>query len=119
MNSMNTNPNMQSSTGLDQNIAGLLCYLIGPITAIIFLILEKSNRFVKFHAMQSLITFGGLFVINIVLNIIPFLGAIISFILTPIAIILWILLMVFAYQGKWFKLPVIGEMAEKQIHNFR
>ena len=51
----------RSSTGLDENVAGFLCYLFGFVTGIVFLVVEKESRFVKFHAMQSTITFLGLF----------------------------------------------------------
>jgi len=64
----------QSSTGLDENVAGLLCYLLGFITGILFLVVEKKSRFVKFHAMQSTITFLSLFVISVVLGWIPIIG---------------------------------------------
>jgi len=64
----------QSSTGLDENVAGLLCYFLGFITGIVFLVVEKKSRFVKFHAMQSTITFLSLFVISVVLGWIPIIG---------------------------------------------
>lgn len=105
----------KTSSGLDENFAGLLCYLFGFITGIIFLLVEKDNRFVRFHALQSIFTFAALFVVNMVINVIPLLGLLISILLVPISLILWIVLMVKAYQGKWFKLPIIGELAEKQL----
>lgn len=103
------------TSGLDQNVAGLLCYLGGFITGIIFLIIEKENRFVRFHAMQSIFTFAAIFVISMVINVIPLLGLLVSILLAPLSMILWIVLMVKAYQGKWFKLPFVGELAEKQL----
>lgn len=106
----------KSSTGLDQNVAGLLCYLAGFITGIIFFILEKENRFVRFHAMQSIFISVALFVLNIGLSFIPILGLILSLLINPVAFILWIVLMVKAYQGKWFKLPIVGNMAEQQLN---
>jgi uncharacterized membrane protein len=110
-----TEPNTsKTSTGLQQNIAGLLCYVVGWITGIIFLILEKDNKFVKFHAVQSIIVFGAFSVVDIVLGWIPVLGAIVSWVLGIGAFILWILLMVKASQGQMFKLPIAGDIAEKQ-----
>ncbi len=109
----------QTSTGLDQNIAGLLTYLAGFITGIIFIILEKENRFVRFHALQSIFISVALFALNIVLSFIPILGWILSLLISPLAVVLWIVLMVKAYQGKWFKLPVIGNMAEKQLDSMK
>jgi uncharacterized membrane protein len=61
----------RSSTGLDENVAGFLCYLFGFITGIVFLVVEKESRFVKFHAMQSTITFLGLFIISMIIGWIP------------------------------------------------
>ncbi|WP_217587114.1 DUF4870 domain-containing protein [Lentibacillus saliphilus] len=105
----------KSSTGMEENVAGLLCYLAGIITGIIFLVIEKENRFVRFHAMQSSITFGALFVLSIVLSFIPIIGWLIGLLITPLGFILWIVLMIKAYQGKWFKLPIVGNMSEKQL----
>jgi uncharacterized membrane protein len=103
-----------SSTGLDPNLAGLLCYLLGLITGIVFLIIEKENRFVRFHAYQSLAVFGALFVLSLIAGFIPLIGKPISFLLAPVGLILWILLMVKAYQGERYKLPVAGDWAEEQ-----
>lgn len=102
-------------TGLEPNVAGLLCYLFGWISGLIFFLIEKDD-FVRFHAMQSIITFGAITVLSIIFGIlflVPFVGAILGAILWIGTIILWILLMVKAYQGERFKLPVIGDLAEK------
>ncbi len=105
----------KTSTGIQPNVAGLLCYLVGFITGIIFFLIEKENKFVRFHAMQSIITFGGLFVLGIVAGIIPVLGLMIGSLIWVVDIILWILLMIKAYQGEQFKLPFVGDIAEKQL----
>lgn len=102
-------------TGLPQNVAGALCYLVGPVTGIIFLVLEKENAFIRFHAMQSVIVFGGLFVVNVVLGFVPILGWLTGTILGLIGLVLWVVLMFKAYQGEKYKLPYIGEIAEKQL----
>jgi len=106
---------IKTSSGMDQNVAGLLCYVAGWITGLIFFLIEKENRFVRFHAMQSIITFGGLTVLSIALGMIPFINLVLLPILAILQLILWIVLMVKAYQGQLFKLPVIGDMAEKNI----
>ncbi len=106
---------IKTSTGMDQNVAGMLCYLVGWITGLIFFLIEKDNKFVRFHAMQSIITFGGLTMLFMVLGFIPFLGWILFPILGIVQLVLWILLMLKAYQGEMFKLPVIGDLAEKNI----
>ena len=103
----------KTSMGLEQNIAGLLSYVLGWITGLVFFLLEKENKFVRFHAMQSIIVFGGLTVISIVIGVIPLLGWLVSSLLSILALVLWILLMIKAYQNVWFKLPLVGDLAEK------
>ncbi len=102
----------KTSTGINPTVAGLLSYLLGFVTGIIFLVM---NRFVRFHAMQSILSFGFLFVINIVLHFIPFIGWALVPILGIVSLIVWILLMVKAYKGEYYKLPVVGDMAEQKI----
>ncbi|MGH0031415.1 MAG: DUF4870 domain-containing protein, partial [Myxococcota bacterium] len=63
-----------SSTGLDPKVAGALCYLLGILTAVVFLVLEKQDRDVRFHAYQSLATFGGLLVLSVAAGIVPLVG---------------------------------------------
>ena len=106
---------IKTSTGMNQNIAGMLCYLAGWITGLIFFLIEKENTFVRFHAMQSMITFGGLTVLFMVLRFIHIIGWMLFPVLGLAQVVLWILLMVKAYQGDRFKLPVIGDLAEKNI----
>ncbi|RXZ83894.1 hypothetical protein EBB07_05580 [Paenibacillaceae bacterium] len=115
---MNEPPLSKSSTGLDPKIAGLLCYLGIFVTGIIFLVMEKESRFVKLHALQSTIVFGAIFVINMILSAIPFIGWVASFILTPLSFILWVVMMLMALQGRWFKLPYVGDIAEQQVDKF-
>jgi uncharacterized membrane protein len=108
-----------STTSLEPNVAGLLCYLVGWITGLVFILIEKENKFVRFHAMQSIVTFGALTVISIVLSILQLIPTvdILFWILQIIAgilgFVLWIVLMVKAYQGERFKLPIAGDIAEK------
>jgi len=105
----------KTSTGLDENIAGALTYLLGWVTGIIFLMVEKENRFVRFHAWQSIITTGALTILFIILGVIPVLGWILSIILAPLTAILWLWLMYKAFQGEMYKLPWVGDFAEKQL----
>jgi len=109
----------KSSTGLDENVAGLLCYVLGWITGLVFFLVEKDSEFVKFHAMQSLVVFLGLTVLIIVLGFIPYIGWVISSILGIIGLILWIVLMLKAYQGERWKVPVAGDFAEKNMQIVR
>ncbi|MFH1654179.1 MAG: DUF4870 domain-containing protein [Pseudomonadota bacterium] len=110
------------SSGLAPNIAGLLCYLCAPITSIIFLILEKENADVKFHAWQGTVFGVACIAISVLLSILgAILGAIASFlgaliaIIYPIfwlvAIVVWIVCMVKAYQGERWRIPVLGDFA--------
>ena len=103
----------KTSTGMEQNLAGLLCYVLGWVTGIIFLLLEKDNRFVRFHAIQSIVVFGAFTVVEIILSFIPVVGWILSSLLGLLAFILWIVLMVQAYGGKMYKLPIAGDIAER------
>ena len=98
----------QSSTGLEENVAGFFCYLLGFVTGIVFLVVEKKSSFVKFHAKQSTITFLGLFVIILVMGWIPVLGTLVWI----FTLILWLILMIEALQGKRYSLPIVGKMAE-------
>lgn len=109
----NVTANKKTSMGLDENVAGALCYFLGFITGIVFFLLEKDNKFVKFHAVQSTAIFLSLMVLNMILS--SFLLGIMLLPLVSLAgLIIWIVMMVKAYQGELFKLPVIGDIAEKQ-----
>ncbi len=103
----------KSSTGMQPNLAALLSYLAGIITGVIFFLLEKENKYVRFHAMQSIVTFGFFLVVNVVLGFIPIIGWSLMPLLGILQLIVWIILMVKAYQGEKFKLPIIGDIAEK------
>jgi len=104
----------QSSTGLTENVAGTLCYALGWITGLVFLLLERSSSFVRFHAMQSLITFGALSVAAVVVNFLPGFGPFLSPLIGLFALVLWIMLMIRAWRGERYKLPWVGDEAEKQ-----
>ncbi|NJE00778.1 DUF4870 domain-containing protein [Thermococcus sp. JdF3] len=103
----------KTSLGMDENLEGLLAYLAWWITGIIFLVLEKESDFVRFHAMQSTITFIGITVLQVILSFIPYIGGIIAWLLGIVGFILWILGMVKAYQGERYKFPIVGNLAEE------
>jgi len=106
---------MASSTGLQENVAGALSYLLGPITGILFFLMEKESLFVKFHAMQSTITFLGFWIVNIFLTFIPYIGWMLIPLISLVALITWIVCIFKAYSNEWFKLPVVGDIAEEQV----
>ena len=103
----------KTSTGLEENIAGLLCYVLGWISGLVFFLIEKENKFVRFHALQSIIVFGALSLASFILGWIPIIGGFIKWIILVLALILWIVLMVKAYKGEKYKLPWAGNLAEK------
>jgi uncharacterized membrane protein len=109
--------------GLTDNVAGMLAY-VTIIPAIIFLVIEPYNRkrFVRFHSFQSIFFCVAWIVLSIAVSIItalPFLG-LVSLLIWPIigigGLILWVILLLKANQGQMWKLPVIGDMAEKQAN---
>jgi uncharacterized membrane protein len=115
-----------SAGGLTDNVAGMLAY-VTIIPAIVFLVMEPYNksRFVRFHAFQNIflhiaafVLWIALFIVSAVLAFIPILGHLVAFVLWMVLVvgllIVWIVLLLKANQGQMFKLPVIGDMAEKQ-----
>ena len=105
----------KSSTGLDANVAGLLCYVLGWISGLVFILIEKQSNFVRFHALQSIYVFGVLTLAGIILGWIPVIGPVVlSPLIGLLGLVLWILLMVKAFQGTKYKLPWAGDLAEKK-----
>jgi uncharacterized membrane protein len=110
-----------TSMNMSQNTAAGLSYVLGWITGLIFFLMEKQNRFVRFHAMQSIIFSGALTVLWIVVGglsrVLPLgVGAALSCLWLLVALaafVVWIILLVNSFQGKYFKLPVIGDYAER------
>jgi len=118
-------PPQSGTTGLAPNIAALLCYICAPVTSIIFLLIEKENVDVKFHAWQSTIFGFGYIVLIILLNILAaimgllasILGVIVGFFVPLImlaAFVLWIVCLVKSYQGERWRIPFIGDIAAKK-----
>ena len=122
----------KSSTGLDENIAALLSYVFGWVSGLIFFLIEKDSRLVRFHAMQSLLLQVFIAVLAIVIWVILFvmllissqISGLLSTLVTIVATLIWIVLgigflvgwimcLIKAYQSQYFKLPVIGNFAEK------
>jgi len=108
-----------TSTGLSPNIAGLLCYVGLWISGVILLVLEQRNRFVRFHAIQSTITFGTITVAGVLLGLIPVVGVAFSSIIGIVGFIVWIIMIVKASSGEWYKLPWAGDAAEKIVESSR
>jgi uncharacterized membrane protein len=105
----------KTSLGLTPNLTAALAYVLGFISGIIVFVLEKENRYVRFHSMQSMILSVAIFVLNIVVGFIPIVGPLLAMIVCIIGIVCWLIALIKAAQGQFYKLPVIGEYAEKQI----
>ena len=108
-----------TSMGMSPNVEAGLSYLFGWITGLIFFLVEKQNRFVRFHAMQSILFFGGLTVISIILGFIGgfagigLLTGLLTWLVDVVGFVGWIILLINGFQGKYFKLPIVGDYAEK------
>jgi len=110
---MEENKKMQTILGVDENVEGLLCYILGWVTGILFLILEKENKLVRFHAAQSLATFLPLSVILVIVGMMPFIGWLLAGPISILTLILWLLLMFKALKGERYRLPIVGNFAEE------
>lgn len=118
-----SNPGTGTESGLSENVAGLLCYLVGWVTGIVFFLIDK-RPFVRFHAAQAIVTFGALHVIGIILatafgmsfwmgGLAGFsLGWLLVCLINILALVLWIVCMVKAYQGQRFLVPIAGNIAQ-------
>jgi len=103
-----------SSTGLPENVAATLSYAVFWISGLVFLLVEKRSRFVRFHAMQSVMVFGILALANIVVQFVPFVGQAVGVLVGLVTVAAWIAGMVQAWQGRLWKMPIIGDEAERQ-----
>jgi uncharacterized membrane protein len=115
-------PVASPTEGLQENVAGLLCYLLWWVTGIIFLLIDK-RPFVKFHAAQSIVVFGGLSIIRIAILFLHGMGGLIGFgffgliglLVWLLSVVLWIVLMIKAYQHQMFRLPIAADIADGLI----
>ncbi|MGA2900918.1 MAG: DUF4870 domain-containing protein [Candidatus Acidiferrales bacterium] len=107
-----------------ENVAGLLCYVLGWITGLIFYLTDK-RPFVRFHAAQSIVVFGALTIIRIIVGMLFVtgglagittglsLGILLFWLISLVGLILWVLLMVKAYQGERYRVPIAADLADK------
>lgn len=105
----------KTSVGMTANIEAALSYVLGIITGIIFYVIEKDNKFVRFHAMQSILFCGVWIIINVILAIIPLAGWVVAGIVNIVGTIFWLIALFKAFSGEEYKLPLIGNIAEKNI----
>jgi uncharacterized membrane protein len=112
-------PTASPSEGLQENVAGLLCYVLGWLTGIIFLLIDK-RPWVRFHAAQSIVVFGGLTLIRILLGIMHgvtgFIGwgffGLLFLLIGLTAFVLWIVLMIKAFQHQTWRVPIAADIAD-------
>ena len=122
----------KSSTGLDENVASLLSYLLGWISGLVFFLIEKDSRLVRFHAMQSIllsVTIGVFAVVVGILiavfvailsaissdlgGIVALLSSLLWLAFGLVILLLWVMCLIKAFQGQMYKLPIIGKFAEQ------
>ena len=101
----------KTSTGLSRNVEAALAYVLGWVSGLILLLVEKEDKFVRFHAMQSVATFALFTVVSFV----PLIGWILTPFVAILSFVTWLVCIFKAYQGEEFKLPVVGEWAKKQV----
>ncbi len=113
-------PAAGTQSGLSENVAGLLCYVLGWVTGLIFYFIDK-RPFVRFHAAQSIVVFGGLMIIRVVLSMLFAAGGVAGLsvgfgllsLVSILGLVLWILLMIKAYQGEKFRIPLAADLADQ------
>lgn len=109
----------ETTINTNEKMMGALAYLMLFVSGIFLLLIERKNQYIRFHAMQSILVFGGIFLLQIVLGIVPILGWLIALILSPLifltAFLLWLVLMFKAYSGEKYHLPFFGDLADKQL----
>ena len=108
-----SNNKNSSFLGLDENVAGLLTYTAGFVSGIIFFVLGKNSRFIRFHAMQSILLSIIYIILFFILAIIPVIGWFMFILIMPAALILWIALMLKAYRREYGRIPIIAAIAER------
>lgn len=118
---MHDQPSTPGTAGMDPRLAGLLSYLVPPITGIIFFLIEKRDAVVRWHAAQSIV-FGvawiAVWVAFMILTMIPFLGWLFWLLSIPLgiaAIILWIICLIKGYSGQMWRMPVLAPYADKVV----
>lgn len=104
----------------NRNLVAAISYLLGFITGIVIFLVEKEDKYIRFHALQSTLIFGGFFVLNIILDVF-FRGVLgvfasgISMLVSLAALVVWIVSMIKAYQGEVFKWPIVGDYVERKL----
>jgi len=109
----------KSVFGLDENIAGMLSYALFFFSGIVILVMERENKTVRFHALQSILWFVFLSILNQVVRFLawlPLLGGLLANVVWLVTVVSWAYLMYMAFVGKKFKIPMFGDIAESQVN---
>lgn len=120
------NAPQETETGLDEDVAAALSYVLGFLTGLVLFLVETKNEYVRFHAAQSMVVFGGLFVVSVVLSLIQMvvsfidvigflLGALfglLNLVLGLVGFVLWVYLVVRTYQGADPRIPIAASVAD-------
>jgi uncharacterized membrane protein len=123
--SVNSGPMGRSSTGLDPRVAATLSYLAWWLTGLLFLMLERENRYVRFHALQSVVALGALSAAGVLFGVLSFGTLLVSAtgfrVLLALSAGTWVLGVLVsllclykAYAGQTWKLPIAGDIAERR-----
>ena len=104
---------------LDPKLAGALAYVLGPVSGVIFLVVEKEDSFVRFHAMQSVVTFVGIAIAHLVVRNLPVLSWILVVPFFIGTVVLWAWLIAKAFMGERYKLPYVADLAERLLSTSR
>lgn len=106
----------KAAFGLSENVASALAYIFSPLTAFVFLVAERENKTVRFHAMQSFLFFGALVVISLAIGWIPLLGGLVKSVVWLITVVSMFYFAFMAYSGKTIKIPFFGTIAWEQVN---
>jgi len=106
----------KSTFGLEKNIAATACYVLFWASGLVFFLAEKEDKDIRFHALQSILLFGAVSILMIFFSGLWFFGATMNKLLSLFCLVAWLVLMVKTYQGEKIKLPIIGEIAQKQAN---
>jgi uncharacterized membrane protein len=105
----------RSSLNIKENTAALLCYLLGWVSGLVIYLLESKSRFVRYHAIQSMVTFGTISVVVFVFRRVPLIGWIVTGAAGAAGFVAWVVGILRAYQGQIVKFPVAGNVAERLV----
>ncbi len=112
---MKNDSGRKTTLGIEKNLEALLCYLLFWVSGIVIFIIEKENRYVRFHAAQSMAAFVILFTLLLIFPVVPIIGLLLYYLLRVLIFVLWLFLMYKAFNGEEYQLPYIGEFVKSRF----